>query len=702
MDNQNKKDVMFGGVFLAKNDPDKQLTAQNGNAPANTKQAGNKQKKQMPGLIKQDSKKTESKEMTAQKQPEKSLPIIKQPEKNSPAAEQAPGRKTAKPGANQRDEKRNNRGKEKPAPVILPEADRNVLEIFGDEITEYPAAVQGKTQKERNFPKDTLKVIFLGGVGEIGKNMTALMYGNDIIVIDCGLAFPNEDFPGIDLIIPDTTFLQENLSKIRGIFITHGHEDHIGALPFVLKQLDVPVYGSSIALALAGNKLRENNVNNPKLNVVKSKDVIRAGSMSVEYVRVSHSVAESYALCINTPVGVVFHTGDFKVDFTPVDGHQMDLNRIAEIGSKGVLLLLAESTNVERPGYAMSESHVGQSLNGIFAENPDRRIFIATFSSNIHRLQQIIDLAAKFNRRVAFSGRSMLNVVEIATKMGILRIDRNAVIEVEKLDKEPANKVVIITTGSQGEPMSALTRIASGDFNHISVGENDTIIISASPIPGNERLVYNVINNLYRRGARVIYESLAEVHASGHACQEELKLIHSLIKPKFFIPVHGEYRHLKQHAELAKRLGKQPYEIFIPDIGNCVELSKRAMRRSNDVTAGYVLVDGANVGGVGEAILRDRKRLAEEGMLVVVIGINTYNGDISGPDIISRGFVYARNSEELIEETKQVVIRALQKVDFNIRKDFDLAKDHIRKELKNFLFKKLKKSPMILPIILEM
>ena len=418
--------------------------------------------------------------------------------------------------------------------------------------------------------EEALRVMFLGGVGEIGKNMTALEFGDDIIIVDCGDTFPGGDMPGVDLVIPDVTYLSSNKDRVRGIVLTHGHEDHIGALPYVLKELNVPVYGTKLTLAILDAKLREQKMENSvNLNVVKPKSVIQLGkNFKVEFIKVNHSIAGSCALSITTPVGIVFHTGDFKVDYTPIDGNLIDLQRIAELGTRGVLLLLAESTNIERPGTSMSEASVGNSLNSIFAENVDRRIFIATFASNIHRLQQIIDLAAKYNRKVAFGGRSMINIADCAMKIGELKYSKDGIIDIEKIGSVEDKNLVIITTGSQGEPMSALTRIANDEFGKVRIGFNDTVIISASPIPGNERMVYNVINNLYRRGARVVYEKLAEVHVSGHAYQDELKLMHSLLKPKFFIPVHGEHRHLKKHAELAMKMGMESSNIIITDIGS--------------------------------------------------------------------------------------------------------------------------------------
>ena len=487
-----------------------------------------------------------------------------------------------------------------------------------------------------SIDESALKVVFLGGVGEIGKNMTALEYEDEIIVIDSGSTFPDVDMPGVDLVIPDITYLLANKNKVKGIVLTHGHEDHIGALPYILKDLNVPVYGTKLTLALVDAKLREQKVEG-NLNVIKSKSVVTLGeNFRVEFVKVSHSIAGSCALCITTPVGVIFHTGDFKVDFTPIDGNLIDLRRISEIGSKGVLLMLAESTNIERPGSSMSESTVGASLNHIFAENAERRMFVATFASNVHRLQQIVDIAKKYKRKVAFGGRSMINIVEVATKIGELKLDKNNIIDIEQINKVEDKNLCIITTGSQGEPMSALTRIASDEFNKITIGYNDTVIISASPIPGNERMVYNVINNLYRHGAKVIYQSLAEVHASGHACQDEIKLIHSLIKPKFFIPVHGERRHLQKHAELAMKMGMLPTNIVITDIGNVAVVTKNSIRIGDNVPSGCLLVDGLGVGDVGSVVLRDRKHLSEEGMLVAVVGINSLSGEVYGVDITSR------------------------------------------------------------------
>lgn len=553
-----------------------------------------------------------------------------------------------------------------------------------------------------SIDESALKVVFLGGVGEIGKNMTALEYEDEIIVIDSGSTFPDVDMPGVDLVIPDITYLLANKNKVKGIVLTHGHEDHIGAMPYILKDLNVPVYGTKLTLALVDAKLREQKVEG-NLNVIKSKSVVTLGEhFRVEFVKVSHSIAGSCALCITTPIGVVFHTGDFKVDFTPIDGNLIDLRRISEIGSKGVLLMLAESTNIERPGSSMSESTVGASLNHIFAENSERRIFVATFASNIHRVQQIVDVAKKYKRRIAFGGRSMINIVEVATKIGELKLDKNNIIDIEQINKVEDKNLCIITTGSQGEPMSALTRIASDEFNKITIGYNDTVIISASPIPGNERMVYNVINNLYRHGAKVIYESLAEVHASGHACQDEIKLMHSLLKPKFFIPVHGERRHLQKHAELAMKMGMLPTNIVITDIGNVAVITKNSIRIGDNVPSGCLLVDGLGVGDVGSVVLRDRKHLSEEGMLVAVVGINSLSGEVYGVDITSRGFMYSKDeSEKLLAEAKEVTRHTLESIDLKSVGDWTAVKNAIRKDLKNLFFKRTRRNPMIIPVIME-
>lgn len=549
--------------------------------------------------------------------------------------------------------------------------------------------------------KNVLKIIPLGGVNEIGKNMTVFEYGNDIIVVDCGVSFPEDDMLGVDLVIPDISYLLKNKDKVRGFILTHGHEDHIGALPYVLREMDVPIYGTRLTLGLVDIKLKEHGIDKAVFQTVKANDTLKLGAFTVEFIKTSHSIADSVALAIHTPVGVVVHTSDFKVDYTPIDGQVIDLAKFALLGKKGVLALLADSTNVERPGYTMSEKTVGQTFEAIFADAPGR-IIVATFASNIHRIQQIVNAAIKYGRKVCISGRSLANVVSVAVELGYLDIPKKTLIEVDKVDSYPADKVVIITTGTQGEPMSALTRMAAAEHKKLEIIPGDLVIISATPIPGNEKLVYKVINQLFQRGANVIYESLADVHVSGHACQEELKLIHTLVKPKFFIPVHGEFRHLKQHALLAESLGMPKENIFLVDIGTVLELTHNSCRVAGSVTAGRVLVDGLGVGDVGNIVLRDRKHLSQDGLIVVVVTISRETGCvIAGPDIISRGFVYVRESEGLIEQARQVVKETLDKcVQQNIT-DWATLKTNIRDELRNFLYERTKRNPMILPIIME-
>jgi conserved hypothetical protein len=550
--------------------------------------------------------------------------------------------------------------------------------------------------------KEKLKIIPLGGLGEIGKNMTVVEYKNDIIVIDCGLMFPEEEMLGVDIVIPDITYLQKNRDKFHAIVLTHGHEDHIGALPYVLKQVNVPVYGTRLTLGLVENKLKEHGMlGDVELKCVKPKDVVKIGEISVEFIKVSHSIADSTALAIHTPAGTVVHTGDFKIDYTPIDGDVIDLARFAELGREGVLLMLAESTNVERRGYTMSESTVGQTFQDIF-KRASGRIIVATFASNIHRVQQIINAAVKYEKKVAISGRSMVNVVEVAANLGYLNIPEGVYIDIDDVDKYPANKIVIITTGSQGEPMSALVRMSTSEHKKVNIRQGDMVIISATPIPGNEKLVYRVINQLFKKGAEVIYEDLADVHVSGHACQEELKLMHTLVKPQFFMPVHGEYRHLKQHSQLAQQLGMDENNIFILENGSVLEVGHKSARVSGSVTAGQVLVDGLGVGDVGNIVLRDRKHLSQDGILTVVVTISKESGQvIAGPDIISRGFVYVRESEDLMDEAKEIVKSALAKCGDKQITDWATIKTSIKESLRDFLYEKTKRKPMILPIIME-
>ena len=549
--------------------------------------------------------------------------------------------------------------------------------------------------------KKPVKILFFGGVGEIGKNMTAVEYGNDIIVIDAGIIFPTEDMPGIDLVFPEITYLTTNRHKIRGVFLTHGHEDHIGGVPYLMKELEpsTPVYGTKLTLALVDNKLREHRMS-ANLITVSPKDRIKAGGFAVNIVNVNHSIAGATALAIETPYGIIFHSGDFKIDLTPVAGKPIDLEEIAEYGRCGVLLYLGESTNIERPGFTMSEKVVGTTLAHLFAEHANRRIIIATFASNVHRLQQIIDIAATYRRKVALSGRSMLSVVEAAAKIGEISIPEGILVDVEKLKNYYDREIVIVSTGSQGEPMSALTRMAAGEFNKVTIGANDTIIISASPIPGNERMIYRVINNLMKRGAEVVYESLEKIHVSGHACQEEHKLMHTLLRPKFFIPVHGEYRHLRRHVLLAQELGMQPYRTFIPDIGTCVEVTDEEMREGPSFPAGARLIDGSGFEDMGTSeVMKDRLRMSSEGVFIAALTLQ--GGRVVGDVTVEcRGFVFAdeREQSDAIRELKVVAVRAAE----NTAGGKEEIEGAVRRAIKNYLFKTTKQSPMIIPIIHEL
>ena len=550
--------------------------------------------------------------------------------------------------------------------------------------------------------KDKLKIIPLGGVNEIGKNMTVIEYKNEIVVVDCGLAFPDDEMLGIDLVIPDISYLIKNKEKVKGIVLTHGHEDHIGALPYFLRQLNVPVYGTRLTLGIVGTKIMEHNMQKDVvLKTVTAGDVVSFGDISVEFIRSSHSIAEACALAIRTPVGIIVHSGDFKIDYTPIDGAVMDFARLAELGSEGVTLFLCESTNVERPGYTMSERVVGETFNKIFSEEKNR-IIVATFASNIHRVQQIINSAEKFGRKVAVCGRSVENISAMALQLGNLKAPPGIMVDVEDINKYPDDQIVIITTGSQGEPMSALSRMAASEHRKVDIRKNDVIIISATPIPGNEKLISKVINQLFKKGANVIYEALAEIHVSGHARQEELKLIHMLVKPKYFMPVHGEYRHLKRHSLLAQKLGMNEENIFISDVGQVLEITKEGAKHNGHVTSGQVLVDGLGVGDVGNIVLRDRKHLSQDGIMTVVVTIEKESKKvIAGPDIISRGFVYVRESEDLMDEARNIVKRSLDKCLINNVSEWSGIKSNIKEDLREYLYERTKRKPMILPIIME-
>ena len=551
-------------------------------------------------------------------------------------------------------------------------------------------------KQEKNKDK-TLKIRFLGGVGEIGKNMTAIEYGKDIIIIDAGLTFPGDDMPGVDLVIPDVNYLAQNKNKIRGMVITHGHEDHIGAIPYILKDVNVPIYGTKLTLTLIENKIREHKINDAVLNCVNAGSVIKLGCFSVEFVNVNHSIAGACALSITTPVGVVFHSGDFKIDFTPVNGQTMDLARISDIGSKGVLLLMADSTNIEIEGTTMSESVVKETLDHVFSSNLKRRLIIATFASNVHRLQQILDLAVKYKRKVAFSGRSMINIAESASKIGELAIPNNLIIDIEKIKNYKDEQVVIVSTGTQGEPMSALTRMASGEFNKVTIGVNDTVVISASVIPGNEKMIYGVINNLYKLGAEVIYETLEPIHVSGHACRGELRTLHSLIKPKFFVPVHGEYRHLKKHCDLAKSLGLKFTNTLIAEIGDTIELTSNTMKLGEKFPAGSKFVDGVGTEGVDSFVLRDRIHLSEDGIIVVVVGLEEYSYNVSSVEVINKGISL---TDAMISEVKANLANSLKQADLKSVSNQDELNQIVRRSIKKYIFNSTKKNPMILPVVM--
>ncbi len=547
-----------------------------------------------------------------------------------------------------------------------------------------------------------LKVIPLGGLNEIGKNMTLLEYKDEILIIDCGLSFPEDEMFGIDIVIPDFSYLAKNSDKIIGMFITHGHEDHIGGIPYLLKELNVPIYGTRLTLGLVGNKLKEHCLT-ANLNIVKPGQKIKLGSFNIEAIRTTHSIADAICLAIDTPVGLVFHTGDFKIDYTPIDGEPIDFTKLAEISRRGVTLMLADSTNALRPGFTSSEKAVGQTLDNIFRDS-ESRIIIATFSSNVHRVQKIVDIAASYGRKVAVSGRSMENVVALAVELGYLNIPANTLVDVKKIKNIPDKELVIITTGSQGEPMSALSRMATNDHKTVKLKKGDMVIFSSSPVPGNEKTVTNVVNKLFEKGVNVIYNDIADIHVSGHACQEELKLMHSIIKPKYFMPVHGEYRHLISHAHLAESLGMKSNNIFILENGDQLTLTKRnAELKTNVVSSDAVLVDGLGVGDVGNIVLRDRKLLSESGLIIIVAALDRKNGEIvSGPDIVSRGFVYVRENEDLIKTAQKIAKDSLEKCLNGKARDWNSIKSNVRDELRTFIYDRTKRNPVILPIFLDL
>lgn len=548
-----------------------------------------------------------------------------------------------------------------------------------------------------------VKIAFLGGLNEVGKNITLYEYGNDMFLVDCGLAFPDQDMPGVDLVLPDFTYLERNADKIRGIVITHGHEDHIGGLAYLMKTLNIPIYATRLTIGLIQGKFKEHGLlNTTSLNVVKPGDHIPFGAFDVELIHVNHSIPDAVALAIRCKAGTIIQTGDFKIDTTPIDGEMIDLARFAEIGKEGVLCLLSDSTNAERPGYTESERKVGEAFQRLFAKAGNRRLIVASFASNVHRVQQIIDVAQSLGRKVALSGRSLENVVAIGTELGYLHVPDGLLVSIDMVNRYPADQMVIITTGSQGEPMSALTRMAFSDHRKVSICPNDCVIISANPIPGNEKTVSKVVNELMKLGAEVVYEKMYDVHVSGHACQEEQKLMLGIIKPKYFIPVHGEQKHLRKHAGLALSMGMDPKNILIADNGVEVSLSEKEFRVSGNVPSGRVFVDGYGVGDVGSIVLRDRKHLAQDGLIIVVATIDSKTGELlSGPDVVSRGFVYVRESEELIEDACKVAQRILEDCAAHNVHDWSSIKLKLRDEVSHLMYERTKRSPMILPILVD-
>ena len=548
-----------------------------------------------------------------------------------------------------------------------------------------------------------LKVFALGGLGEIAKNLTVLEYSDNIIVIDCGLGFPSDDMLGVDLVVPDVTYLVNNREKIKGVILTHGHEDHIGGVPYLLQRINVPVYGTRLTLGILENKFKEFRFDfKPELHCVSARERIKLGIFDVEFIHVNHSIPDAVAFAIHTPGGTIVHTGDFKIDCTPITGDMIDLSSFARVGDEGVLALLSESTNAERPGYTPTERTVSDSLDNLFKSAENYRIIIATFASNVNRVQQIIDCAEKYGRKVAFSGRSMVNYMDVAQKLGYLHLPENILIDIDMLDKYMPQQVVLVTTGSQGEPMSALSRMAYSDHRKVMVGEGDFIIISANPIPGNEKTVGNVVDELLKKGCKVIYESMYEVHVSGHACQEELKIMQKLVKPKYFIPVHGEQKHLRKHADLAMFLGMERKNIYIGDVGSVLEINEDYMKELPPVQAGKVFVDGLGVGDVGSIVLRDRKHLGQDGLIIIVASLDVYDGHvISGPDIVSRGFVYVRESERLLEEVKQTALAILEDCAENNVHEWGIIKNRIKDDVSKLIGQRTRRAPMILPILQE-
>ncbi len=558
-------------------------------------------------------------------------------------------------------------------------------------------------KSKKRVKKPSIKVAFLGGLNEIGKNVTLFECEDDMFLLDCGMTFPDGEMLGVDLVIPDFSYIEKNVNKIKGIVLTHGHEDHIGALPYLLKKVNIPIYGAPLTIGLVGGKLKEHNLfNKAKLNIIKQGQKVKLGCMEIEFIHVNHSIPDSVGIAIHSPAGTLVHTGDFKIDCTPIQGDMIDLGRFAQLGSQGVLALFADSTNAERPGYTITEQKVVESFDHLFKQAENNRIIIASFASNIGRIQQIINCAVKYDRKVAFSGRSMINYMAIAGELGFLDIPEGVIIDIDLLNKYPKEKVVLLTTGSQGEPMSALTRMAYADHRKVAVGPDDFIIISANPIPGNEKMVGAVVNELLKKGCTVVYESMYDVHVSGHACQEELKIMQGIVKPQYFIPVHGEQKHLRYNAKIAKDLGMKESNVFIGDIGDLIEINEDYIKYLGKVPAGRILVDGLGVGDVGSIVLRDRKHLAQDGLIVVVCTMDFSNGYVvSGPDIVSRGFVYVRESEPLMDKAKNRVVKILESCNDEGIHEWGIMKTKIKDDLSKFFYEQTKRSPMILPIIME-
>ena len=665
-----------------------ELTAAEEKPVAPTHSRKSKKKAEEPAPAKSESKASRAKTDKA--------PAGKAAKAEAPKKETAPAEAPKKPSS------RSRRGG---ASIVSAE---NSVVVAADTVTaEAPKTAGRKTPASalKKIPGAKLRVIPLGGLNEVGKNMTVVEYGDDIVIIDCGIGFPDEDeMPGVDLVIPDVAYLEQNRDRIRGMVITHGHEDHIGAIPYILQKLDVPVYATRLALGIIENKLQEHSLPwKPDLRCVKAGDTVRLGaSFTVEFIRVNHSIADACALAINTPLGMIVHTGDFKLDLTPIDGDMMDVTRLGELGREGVLLLMCESTNAERPGYTPSETKVGKSLEVIFTMHQGRRIVISTFSSNVHRVQQIINISARHGRKVAVTGRSMINIVSAAVELGYMKVPEGVLIDINDIKRYKPEELTLITTGSQGEPMSALYRMAFGEHSQVTLGYGDLVVLSASAIPGNEKLVGRIINELSKMGVTVINDASVEVHVSGHACQEELKLMQGLTRPKYFMPVHGEYKHMAANRELAVAMGIPHENVFISDIGKVLEIDEKGAFWGGTVPAGVVLIDGLGVGDVGNIVLRDRKHLSQDGLIVVVATVDSASGlRVAGPDIVSRGFVYVRESEALMEEVRKLAVDA---IDISLRRsgcDWYELKAAIKDDITKYLYAKTKRKPMVLPIIMD-